>query len=108
MKKLFLNLINWVKKLLKKRQYNKRQDVYDEVINKLKPKIEAKEKQQKALINEIKTHLRRKFGFDGESDFIPAKGINKAMIKLEVSKEFTFRMQKLNVQLTDDLKLICA
>lgn len=108
MKKLFLNLINWVKNKLRKRQYNQRQDLYDDVINKLKPKVEAKQKHQKALINEIKTHLRKKYGFDGQSEFIPAKGIDKAMIKSEVSRKFTFRMQKLNVQLTEDLKLICA
>lgn len=108
MKKLFLNLINWIKTQLQKRKYNQRQEVYDEVINKLKPIVEAKEKQQKALIKEIKNHLRRKFGFDGDSRFIPAKGINKALIKSEVSKEFHFKMQNINVQLTDDLKLICV
>ena len=95
------------KKLFRKKEFQARQDTYDDVINKLAPVLSQKENHQEILKKEIITYMRDFLGYDYDSKFIPKKFKNKAEIRLEVDIKFKFKMKKLDMSLNDELQLIC-
>lgn len=109
---------NWILRLFRRKQFKKRQEVYDEVIDKLseavekinEEKIEAyklKQKAQSDLREEMLTYMRVKLGYDSQSEYIPKHGMNDIELKSKLNIKFKFRMDKLGMRLTDDMKVVC-
>jgi hypothetical protein len=107
MKKLFKLFINWIKKQLRKKEFEKRQDIYDDVINKLKPALDAKSKKQQDLINVIIFNFKKDTGNGYGSEFIPTKQKNNMHVMQIIDHKYGNKMRDLDVQLTYDLRLVC-
>lgn len=107
MKNPFKQLIQFIKIYLRKRQLNKRNQVYDDVIAKLRPKVEEKQKKQQDLIDSIVKHFPKDVGIYQGSKFIPATGKNEAEIYHTLVNKYGDQLQENNLELTLDLKFKC-
>ena len=100
-------IINFFKKLIRKREFNKRQDIYDDVTNRLQPLIDEKRLKQEELIEKIQNNFFKDTGVAYNSDFIPTKTKNNMHIMVIIEKKYGALMSELDVELTYDLKLKC-
>ncbi|WP_395058213.1 hypothetical protein [Flavobacterium sp.] len=99
--------INWIKKQFRKKEFNKRQDIYDDVINKLKPALEEKSKKQQDLIKIIINNFAKDTGNGYGSEFIPTKQKNNMHVLQIIDHKYGEKMRELDVRLTYDLRLVC-
>lgn len=100
-------IINFFKKLIRKREFNKRQDIYDDVTSRLQPLIDDKREKQQQLIDKIKDNFLKDTGVVYGSSFIPTKTKNNMHIMVIIEKKYGALMSELDVELTYDLKLKC-
>lgn len=101
-------LVNFFKRIFRKRQVKKREAIYDDVIKKLSPIVEEKEKKQLALIKELQINYYKLTGCQYGSKFIPVKFKNEIEAREIILAKYGDRMKTLNVGLTMDLKFICT
>jgi hypothetical protein len=107
MRTLIQKIINWFKRQFRKREFNKRQTIYQEVTDKLTPLIEAKQKQKDELIQEIQENYIIDAGVHSGSKFIPNTGTKKEDIYKAVIEKYGFRLNNLDIILTTELKFKC-
>lgn len=107
MKKLIQTILNFFARFSRKKELKKRETIYDDVINKLKPALAEKEEKQKSLIAEIKTNFNKDTGIVYGSKFIPTKEKNNMHVVQIIQKKYGEQMRELHVKLTYDLRLIC-
>lgn len=108
MKNLITAIVNFFKRIFRKRQVKKRDEIYDDVINKLSPIIEEKEKKQLAFIQELQQNYFKITGCQYGSKFLPVKFKNKVEAREIILEKYGDKMKELNVGLTMDLKFICT
>lgn len=119
MKNPIKQLKNYILRFFRRKQFKKRQAVYDAAIDGLADavaKIEQdkfnaalqKIKDQEALSAEITTYMRDKLHYDSKSEYIPGTRLNDAELKTKIHIKFKFRMDKLGLFLTNDLQLKCT
>jgi hypothetical protein len=107
MKNPFKLLYQWILRLMRRKQFKKRQEIYDDVIEKLADVVAKKREAQVELEHEIKDYMRKKLGYDSKSEYIPYTTLNDAELKAKIHAKFKFRMDKVDMYITDDLILKC-
>ncbi len=107
MKNTIKQLIQFFIKYFRKRQLKKREDIYDDVIAKLKPKLELKKQQQQDLIDSIVKQFPKHVGIYQGSKFIPATGKNEAEIYHTLMNKYGDELADNKLELTLDLKFKC-
>lgn len=107
MKNPFKQFIQLIKKYFRKRQLKKRNEVYDDVIAKLRPKVEEKLKNQEDLKNRIIKQFPKDVGIYQGSKFIPASGKNEAEIYHTLVNKYGEELQENGLELTLDLRFKC-
>ena len=102
--KLFLS---WLTRKWRKRQYNKRQEIYDEVITKLSPHIAEKRAKQQQLIKKLQANFVKDTGIQYGSKFLPVKLKNEMEAMHIINSKYGDEMRELDVRLNHELKFIC-
>lgn len=105
MKNPITNFRNHLNKKSRKKELQKRVNIYDSVSDKLEGVVKEKRKLQKLLVKEIKDYMFNVLGYDSKSKFIPKKFKNSQEIKIIVRTEFGVKMDLLNITINDNLKL---
>ena len=107
MKNPFKLFKNWILRFFRRKEFKKRQEVYDDAIEKLAPLVDKKKNDQKKLKEEIDKYMLERLGYDSDSKFIPKSRYNNADLRNKIHIKFKFRMDKLDMTLTEDLRLVC-
>lgn len=107
MKNPIKSMIKAIKKFFRRRAIKKREAVYDEVIEKLKPKVEEKNRKQKELIDTIIKQFPKDVGIYNGSKFIPATNKNEAEIYHTLVNKYGDQLEKNNLELTLNLEFRC-
>jgi len=98
---------NIFKRLKRKKDFKKRQAIYQNVSDTLAPLIEAKEKEKKELITEIQANWKVVTGLHYGSKYIPNTATKRSDVSRAISEVYGLRMAQLGIKMNNKFEFVC-